>query len=481
MKRDQSTPGRNRKTLPARRFCVLWVFLLVTLITGTAGCQDAAQIQPETKPAESSGSIQNITQTPVPPTVPPAPPLATHTPLPAPSATATPAWPQIPDLGSEDLPVGSRTYILPLTIRHTTQDAVTLSFALDEPSPGYLFYQQISPLQSGIQGIPLPPDETYHQITLDGLPAGAEFLAIVGLEDQTGNFQQPGFLDPPWNSVRFRTASTQQPLRVGVFGDASFGDAATETLMNLMATYDLDFAIDNGDVVAEIYDNNGPVEAYALKFFKTLSPLLHTMPVYTVIGNHDYDAAASWGDSFFYFYAFQPLQADGFSSPKDLLQYYAFSYFGVQFLMLDSQVFFGKSGWDEQNVWMFERLSDPGYRFTIPVFHVPPFYSSLVHPDDQIPVRQNWHPTFTNAGVPLALSGHSHQYERLLADGVQYIVSGGGSSILYAASEFLPQSQVFARRTHFVLLEIYPDHISVTAIAKDGELIDQTEIAVPQE
>jgi predicted phosphodiesterase len=245
-----------------------------------------------------------------------------------------------------------------------------------------------------------------------------------------------------------------------------------------MVSHNPDFVIHTGDVVAEIQENNGPVEAYALKFYKTLSPLLHQLPVYTVIGNHDYDAAARWQDSYFYYYAFPPITDQRFINPpqKRDNQYYAFAYNDIQFLMLDSQVFFGASGREEQETWMTERLSDPRFRYTIPVFHVPPFFSGSVHPDDQLPVRQFWHPIFVPAHIPLVFSGHSHHYERLEADGIAYIVSGGGSGTLYASGEILPESQLYSRRTHFVFMEIYRDHIELTAIDKEGELFDQAVI-----
>lgn len=461
--------------------CYAWAItqtlLPLVLTLFVSGCTGMEKQESATRSVEESSAVQVITATPVVSTPSPAPATPTHTPVPSPTATKTPTWPQIAGLLSENLPASLHAYILPLTVRHVMQEQATLFFESDEPVDGFLFYQEISPQQQEVKAIPLAPGEARQQITLEDLTPGAEYLAIVGINEMDGVFRQPVFLDEAWNSVRFRTAAGQQPLRVGVFGDASFGDSATEALVKLMASYNLDFAIHTGDVVAEIYENSGPVEAYALKFYKTISPLLHQMPVYTVIGNHDYDSAARWQDSYFYYYAFPPFPDFSFPPPKNDIQYYAFAYNDVQFLMLDSQVIFGVAGRDEQKAWMVERLSDPRFRFTIPVFHVPPFFSGSVHSDDQLPVRQSWHQIFVAAQVPLALSGHSHHYERLLADGITYIVSGGGSGILYAPGEILPQSQVFARRTHFVLLEIYYDHIALSAIDKEGKLLDSAEIA----
>jgi len=472
---------KNRTDLNLGRSCLyikkaFLAFLTVKLLLLATGCRGLKE--------QTNGTL-SITETNPPNVIAPAsgamipPPTQTtltKLAIPSPVDTETSQKTQINRVWDENLPLSARAYVLPLTVRHVTTDSASLFFELDEPVGGYLYYQAISPLEQAVQGVTLAPDETRQQITLEGLTPGVEYRTIVALKDSEGVFQQPAFLGGPWGSVHFRTAAGQEPLRVGVFGDASFGDPATEALVQVMASYNLDFVIDTGDIVAEIQENSGPVEAYALKFYKTLSPQLHQLPIYTVIGNHDYDSAARWQGSYFYYYAFPPFTDPGFSAPKDDLQYYAFAYNDVQFLMLDSEVLFGISGRKDEEDWMAERLSDPRFRFTIPVFHVPPFFSGAAHPGDQFPVRQFWHPVFVSAHVPLAFSGHSHHYERLEADGVTYIVSGGGSGTLYAPGEILPESQVFARRTHFVLMEIYSDRIELSAIDKDGELFDQASV-----
>jgi hypothetical protein len=91
-------------------------------------------------------------------------------------------------------------------------------------------------------------------------------------------------------------------------------------------------------------------------------------------------------------------------------------------------------------------------------------------------VQQTWNPLFSQYGVPVSFSGHFHHYERLFSYGVTYIVSGGGSSVLYAQGEPLPESQVYIRRTHFVLMEIDEEEIRLSAISKEGELLDSTVI-----
>jgi hypothetical protein len=102
----------------------------------------------------------------------------------------------------------------------------------------------------------------------------------------------------------------------------------------------------------------------------------------------------------------------------------------------------------------------------------------VVHPDDGLPVRYTWNPLFETANVPVSFSGHFHHYERHIANGLTYIVTGGGSSTLYAQGERLPTSQIYVRRTHFVLAEIYGDRIELLVISKEGDILDQATIAL---
>jgi len=458
-----------------RRYAVQ-VLLLLALVTACIPLSETAA------PGQVTGSPQNQTL-PVPTTAPttagPLEPTTGQTPQPADQAAVEPTAPPFPSLVEGELPVGSQEFLLPLTVRHLGEDRAVLFFELAEPGSGYLLYQKIQPETAQTRTVPLSPGEARQQILLEDLQPGAVYMVAVGLGDEDA-LQQPAFRGEHWGPVRLRTLSGQETVRVGVIGDASFGDPATEALVRLMAGLDLDFVIHTGDVVAEIQDNRDPVEAYAIKFYQTLAPLLHQLPVYTVPGNHDYDAAARWQDSIFYYYAFPPFTDPLFpESPQEgKQQYYAFAVQGIQFMMLDTQVIFGQPGREAQEAWMAERLADERFHHTIPVFHVPPFFSGSVHPNDQLPVRASWHPDFAAARVPLAISGHSHHYERLQVDGITYIVSGGGSGILYAAGEILPESQIYARRTHFVLLEITPGRIDLSAIDIDGEVFDQTFISL---
>lgn len=411
------------------------------------------------------------------PTIPPPTAAPTSTLVPIPTPSEIPASPSsTPSPPPADLPLAATGYRLPLTIRHVTADGVTLFFELHAPVEGSVFLRPVDGDAPPVER-PLPPGETRHLLTVDGLAPGTRYEAVVALGDAASGYRQPTFLGRAWGPVSFRTPSQDGALRFGVIGDASFGDPATIALIDQMAAADLDFALHTGDVVDETEQGVDPFDSYARKFYTPFEPLLRQMPVYTAIGNHDYDADIRWQDEPFYFHAFPAFPDPRFPGQEDRPQnpYYAFAYGGIQFVVLDSQVFFGAPGYAEQDAWLRERLADPAFPLTIPVFHVSPFSSSSVHPTNSLPVREVWTPLFEASNVPVVFSGHYHQYERLSHGGVTYVVSGGGSSILYAPDEMLPQSEAFWRRTHYVLVEVDSSHLALTAVGLEGEVLDRAE------
>jgi predicted phosphodiesterase len=351
-----------------------------------------------------------------------------------------------------------------------------LFFEISEPSQGLLIFGSASAGGNMQDQVPLDSTQTRHMIDLEGLAPGVEYKAVLLLGEEPDDLRQPLFDGEIWGAVNFRTPGGV-PLRVGALGDASFGDEATTQLVQLISSMDLDFVVVTGDVVYET-ESSDLFSSYLGKFFKPFAPLLRQGPVYTVMGNHDYDASMLYEGAPFYDYAFPPFEDPTFEYPPERRgnQFYAHAVGDIQFLMLDSQAIFGAGGRTEQDAWMKERLADPRFSVTIPVFHVSPYSSSIVHPDDGTPVRQSWNYLFEQANVPLVLSGHFHHYERLSANDITYIVTGGGSSILYAQGTRLPESFMYVPRTHFVLLEFYPDRIELQAISKEGDIFDRVTI-----
>ncbi|MCD4752062.1 MAG: metallophosphoesterase [Anaerolineaceae bacterium] len=405
-------------------------------------------------------------------------PTLTATASPHPTASPSPA----PTRLTSDLTLSDVSYRLPLTIRHVTENSVVFFFELSQPSVGSITLQPVDLTLPTITTA-FDADSARHLITIEGLRPAASYEIILTL-NENGQLTQPSFQSRAWTPMQVHTRSeNQHSFRIGVIGDASFGDSATADLIKRMAQADLNFVLNLGDVVDETEFGVDPFESYAEKFFAPFEPLLHQMPVYTVPGNHDYDADLRYDDQPFYAYAFPPFSDDDPETDDDSFagQFAVLPIGDLQILLLDAMTIFGLPGRDAQELWLSERLTDDGYRAAIPVFHVSPYSSSVVHPQDSTFTRAVWVPQFEMAGnVPLVLSGHFHHYERLLVNDITYLVSGGGSSILYAAGPYLPESQVYTRQTHFVLLEINEDSLQVSAISVDGTLLDEYSLGVDE-
>ncbi len=445
-----------------RRFSALLMLITLAACTGSTAETDLPVSLPEPEivssesaaPAEDMGV--NIEGTP------------------SPIDTALPSA----DYFSQSNPLSDNSFTIPLAVRHVTKYQATLFFELQNPADGMLVVRSLGSLQPQAEILFTSADKR-QMITVGGLEPGEEYESLVLFCDHKSSCTQPGFAGKEWGSVRFKTADDEWPLRVAVLGDASFGDESTQALIQLISAQDLDFLVHTGDVVYEA-DSSDVFQSYTLKFFEPFAPILHQMPVYTVLGNHDYDSTVMWQGAPYYDLVFPPFpnSDDEHADNRRSNQYYAFSYQDIQFLMLDTHVFAGGSGREEQDTWLRERLSDPRYRLTIPVFHVASYSSSAVHPDDGLPVRYSWNQLFESANVPITLSGHFHHYERVLVNGISYIVTGGGSSTLYAQGDLVPGSQGYFRKTHFVLLEIFKDYIDLKAIDLGGEIIDSAVIEI---
>jgi predicted phosphodiesterase len=430
-----------------------------------AGCLPAAT-QPTLAPRASTAAIR-AEVAPSPETSP--------SPLETPSITNTPSirFPQ----GEPDL--SSISYRIPLTIRHVAQDRVSLFFELSEPSSGAVYL--LPARQDALpQEADLSPSEVEHRINFAGLKPGTSYRVVVALGGTQDHLLQPNFLGRAWGPVELKTLPDGGEVRFAVIGDASFGDPTTRDLIGKMADADIEFVLHAGDVVDET-DGGDPYDSYAAKFYDVFEPVLRTGPVYTVPGNHDYDPDIRYMGEPFYFHAFPPFPDPLYPTQADDTrnQFYEFEVAGVRFLMLDSQVLFGAPGREAESEWLKQRLSEPVYRATIVVVHVAPFSSSSVHPTDSLAVRSAWVPLFEQAKVAAVISGHFHQYERITVNGIPYLVTGGGSSTLYAQGAMLPQSQVFRRQSHFLLGDIQGDSLTLTAIGLSGQTLDQ--LVIPLE
>ena len=229
------------------------------------------------------------------------------------------------------------------------------------------------------------------------------------------------------------------------FGDNSYGTMSDRAIAYYAYQARPDFVMNTGDTV--YYE--GRDSEYGRFFFPVYNateagprigaPLMRSVPVYTVLGNHDVESKSGglrgadfdrFVDALGYFTNLElPMNGPMPNSPVPLfgeskrmeefmhamrgrypgMANYSFDYGDGHFLCLDSNVYVDPTDpalmrWIESDL----ASTDAAWKFV--VCHHPPFNIGIEHGDEQ-QIRALC-PIFERLGVDLVMSGHEHNYQR---------------------------------------------------------------------
>jgi predicted phosphodiesterase len=296
----------------------------------------------------------------------------------------------------------------------------------------------------------------------------------------------------------FRTRATpEQTIRFAAVGDLAQGREQQNRIAFRMWKAQPDFLVALGDIVYP----SGRVSEYHRSFWNTYNnvaepspaagaPLMQSVPIYAVLGNHDVDARLpEIPDALGAFYFFHPpLNGPGVGSwnvqlGKDnraaaafrkyvgtsypALGIYSFDYGAAHFLVLDSNIPGDKFS-QRLLTWIEQDLRGTRQPWKFVCFHAPSFQTSPEHYTQQ--KFRLLEPLFASAGVDVVFGGHVHNYQRskplrftpnpavrdkrgrvngifaldeefdgntnTTPQGVIHIVSGGGGAALYSSNDF---------------------------------------------
>lgn len=285
----------------------------------------------------------------------------------------------------------------------------------------------------------------------------------------------------------FRTAWTgagadrgHRAVRVLAFGDSGDGSDAQRRLAERFMGEDYDLFLHLGDMAY----GSGTFEEFERNMFQVYRPMLHRIPSWPTIGNHEdkTDRARPYLDVY---YLPEMALRDG-----DQERYYSFDYGEVHFVSLDSNAgTLIPIGLDSRGVhdddmldWLAQDLAASDAPWKIAFFHHPPYTSSSRDPN--VAVRNLIVPILEEGGVDLVLVGHDHHYERTFPlrqgclaqrdpSAITYIVAGAGGAGL--RGDVAPQWWHVTSNDElhsYVELDIRGCIAEVRAIAIDGSLID---------
>jgi predicted phosphodiesterase len=264
------------------------------------------------------------------------------------------------------------------------------------------------------------------------------------------------------------TEDTTLPFKFSAWGDSQGGWKTFQRLTGDMSHRSLAFSIGLGDLVAD-----GSEKEQWIGFLYALQPLGASVPIYPVIGNHDYDG---YYDNLIPVLYRQHIRTEN---------YFAWSYNNCYFVALDPNERFPLGIEGKQRAWVYEQMSSDAWQqadWRFILLHQPPYAQGWqdYHGDDFI--RQLVEENAAAAKIDVVLSGHSHCYERLSKKYDQQlthflILGGAGGGLEPPTLSDYPVMDTIIKQHHYGLFEVSQNHIDFQVIGLDGVVLDKIRLS----
>jgi hypothetical protein len=256
-------------------------------------------------------------------------------------------------------------------------------------------------------------------------------------------------------------------LTFAVIGDYGSGDGYEAAVAELVLSW-------QPEIILTLGDNNYPIgspetidanigqfyHAYIYPYTGAYGEGAEVNRFFPAIGNHD----VLWEMG-------QPY-LDYFTLPGNE-RYYDFTWGPVHFFVLnnESNEPDGVNSGSLQAQWLQERMEASTLPWQVVIMHYPAYSSG----DQGSTDWAQW--PYAEWGADAVLAGHDHTYERLIVDGIPYIVNGLGGGGIYDFEIVLPQSVMRYNSTRGALWgQASEDKLAFQFINVNGEIIDVYEI-----
>jgi tartrate-resistant acid phosphatase type 5 len=252
-------------------------------------------------------------------------------------------------------------------------------------------------------------------------------------------------------------------VRFAVIGDYGIAGTPARDVSLLIKSWNVDFIITTGDNnymngAAFTIDTN--IGQYYADF---IFPYLGSFPsaatqnrFFPALGNHDWETPGA-----------QPYR-DYFTLPGNE-RYYEFTRSLVHVFVIDSDSHEpdGIFATSTQGQWLQARLAASTLKYRFVVMHHAPFSSG---PNGSLAAVQ-W--PYRVWGASAVLAGHDHTYERIVRDGLTYVVNGAGGFGLYSFGPPVAGSLVRYNADHgAMLVEVNSTAATFRFFNRGGNMID---------
>ena len=303
---------------------------------------------------------------------------------------------------------------------------------------------------------------TDHKVRLSGLAVGTRYKYVVAAR-RVGDETSPETLASPGE---FATAALSGPFMFLVYGDNRDRDADHLAVIAAMLPEHPDFILQTGDMVSRASD-----DLQWQRYFAAAAPLLHNIPMYPTLGNHElrFDSEA------YHFFRYFALPAGGTHRRRPV--YYSFRYSNALFIAID-----GNSPYDNEQAGWVERTligarNDEQISHIFVFVHQPPYAVGAYCGSERLQ-RKIVPLLIQQPKVRAVFAGHEHAYQHLERQGIRYFVSGGGGAPLYHRSQSCNFEddialQLFRAEHHYLRVQVDGEHATLTAIAKTSEVMER--------
>lgn len=348
-------------------------------------------------------------------------------------------------------------------LMHTTPTSAIVMWESAEPAIGRVEYGR-SP--RGLHRVAELAPRRVHEVRLTGLRPDTRYVYRVAADGQRSALHH------------FWTAPAPgAPIRYTVWGDSRSQPPFAAAVVRGMAEFGPYLNVNVGDVVA-----HGPErEEWGHQYFEPLRELGHQVPSYVAIGNHEAD------DPHFYEFVSYPHPPER----PERESYYSFTYGNTFFLVVDTNKPFRPADdgtLPPQGRWLARAAaSEEAQRATwrVAFGHHPGFSEGWTpgkcHRYAGSPrVRDHLLPLLAEHSFHVYFTGHTHDYERGMVDGVLHVITGGGGARLDERCRDLDEIDVFAAVHHHVRVEATCDELRLEAIDTEGGLVDRVVLLVDE-
>jgi len=340
---------------------------------------------------------------------------------------------------------------------------------------GRSYVQDLAPTTAVIRAQVDPPAAARLSVqsskgSLEGQSSDARGLhafSLTGLSPKTTYTYRVTAGDARIDEGNFTTAPddhSHEPFTFLVYGDNRTDDTAHAAVVRAMGAVPSDFLVHTGDFV-----QNGSNDAEWRRFFDIEGSLLRSRCVFSAIGNHE--LLEQSGEHFLRY--FGPVEAgrDGGTARARLFR--SVRWGNARILFLNGMDTF-LSG--DEREWLSAELGrldgEEGIVWRIVVVHYGP-WSSGPHGNNARLWNAELPAAFKRHKIDLVLSGHDHIYERGDAEGLLYVVSGGGGAPLYAVHDRLASTRTAESVHHFVEATVSDQAVKMVVHRADGSILER--------